>query len=300
MFSLFKKKLAVHDSSFHTDDVFACAAILILENDNVKIIRTHDPKIIEKADYVTDIGGVYDENRNRFDHHQPGGAGKRDNGIEYASIGLVWKKFGARLAGSAEAAKKVDQVLIQSIDASDNGINLANYIYPDVFYFHISNLIGSFNATSWENENDTDERFHKAVILAKEILKRQIKIANDRIEIEKNIRRAYEEAIDKRIVVINRPTRRIELMEALQKMPEPLFVVYPNGDGRWRATGIPAELKSFSVRKNFPANWAGLRDEELAKISGVSDALFCHRSLFTTSTKSKEGAMKLAEIALKS
>jgi uncharacterized UPF0160 family protein len=41
-----------------------------------------------------------------------------------------------------------------------------------------------------------------------------------------------------------------------------------------------------------------LKDEELQKISGVSDATFCHRGLFLAGAKSKEGAIKLAEIAL--
>lgn len=36
---------------------------------------------------VVDIGGVYDLETNHFDHHQIGGAGKRENGIPYAAIG---------------------------------------------------------------------------------------------------------------------------------------------------------------------------------------------------------------------
>ena len=44
--------------------------------------------------------------------------------------------------------------------------------------------------------------------------------------------------------------------------------------------------------------WAGKKDEELQKITGVSDALFAHRKLFMAAAKSKEGALKLAKIAL--
>ncbi len=42
----------------------------------------------------------------------------------------------------------------------------------------------------------------------------------------------------------------------------------------------------------------GLRDEELQKITGVEDAVFCHKGLFLAVSKSKEGAVKLAELAL--
>jgi len=41
-----------------------------------------------------------------------------------------------------------------------------------------------------------------------------------------------------------------------------------------------------------------LRDKELQKVTGVADAIFCHRSLFLAVVKSKEGAIKLAELTL--
>jgi uncharacterized UPF0160 family protein len=61
---------------------------------------------------------------------------------------------------------------------------------------------------------------------------------------------------------------------------------------------VLVDLASPAIRKNFPAAWAGLRDEELAKVSGVADAQFCHRALFTIAAKSKEGAIKMTQLAL--
>ena len=75
-----KKTLITHNGSFHTDDIFACATLsLMLEKKGEKfeIIRTRDEEIIKTGDYVFDVGGVYDEEGNRFDHHQKGGAGVR-------------------------------------------------------------------------------------------------------------------------------------------------------------------------------------------------------------------------------
>ena len=84
------KKIITHSGSFHTDDIFACAALsILLEDDDMplEIIRTRDQEVIKSLDkeegYVVDVGGVYNEEENKFDHHQPGGAGKRPNGIEY-------------------------------------------------------------------------------------------------------------------------------------------------------------------------------------------------------------------------
>jgi uncharacterized UPF0160 family protein len=39
-------------------------------------------------------------------------------------------------------------------------------------------------------------------------------------------------------------------------------------------------------------------NEELAQVTGVADAVFCHNKLFMAVAKSKEGAIKLAELAL--
>src|SRR3990167_4593464 len=116
------KTLVTHNGSFHTDDVFAAAAlILYLEKTNNdfsaqggpasgwEVIRTRNPKIIEEGDYVFDVGEVYNEKNNRFDHHQPGGAGKRQNGIEYSSFGLVWKKFGVEICESERVADLIDR-----------------------------------------------------------------------------------------------------------------------------------------------------------------------------------------------
>jgi uncharacterized UPF0160 family protein len=58
--------------------------------------------------------------------------------------------------------------------------------------------------------------------------------------------------------------------------------------------------KTFINRKNFPKLWAGLRDEELQNVTGVKDAVFCHRGLFLAVANSKEGAIKLAQIAVES
>jgi uncharacterized UPF0160 family protein len=52
------------------------------------------------------------------------------------------------------------------------------------------------------------------------------------------------------------------------------------------------------MRKPLPTAWGAKHDEELVAVSGVADAAFCHRRLFMCTARSKEGALKLAELAL--
>jgi hypothetical protein len=37
-----------------------------------KIVRTRDPKLLEKCEIVVDVGGVFDHEARRYDHHQRG------------------------------------------------------------------------------------------------------------------------------------------------------------------------------------------------------------------------------------
>lgn len=56
----------------------------------------------------------------------------------------------------------------------------------------------------------------------------------------------------------------------------------------------------FVPRCPLPEAWAGLRDEALALVSGVEDAIFCHRARFIASALSLEGAQKMVALALES
>ena len=68
MFWKKKKTIVVHSGNFHPDDIFAVAVLRIVLEDKykIKIIRTRDEEIINKADYVVDVGMVYDKEKNRL------------------------------------------------------------------------------------------------------------------------------------------------------------------------------------------------------------------------------------------
>ena len=83
-------KVATHPGNFHADDVFAIAALELVHGP-LEVVRTRDPERQAAADLRVDVGGRSDPAAGDFDHHQKGGAGTRENGIPYASFGLVWR-----------------------------------------------------------------------------------------------------------------------------------------------------------------------------------------------------------------
>lgn len=296
-------KLITHNGSFHADDIFAAATLstyLEKKGEQFEIIRTRDPEIINSGDYVFDVGGVYDAEKNRFDHHQVGGAGQRTIGnlkVEYAACGLVWKKFGIELCGSKASAELVDKRLFAPIDAGDNGFDLVENKY-EISQYLIQNAMLSMRPTWQEEDLNEDEMFLKSVEIAKEILSREIIQAKDAVLAEELVISAYKNSADKRIIVLD---KNYPFEYTLNKFPEPLYAIhYKESSKHWMVRAVREDPKTFINRKNFPKLWAGLRDDELQNVSGVSDAVFCHRGLFLAVSNSKEGAIKLAQIAVES
>jgi uncharacterized UPF0160 family protein len=321
MFNFFKKTIiAVHSGHFHADDAFAVAVLRsVLTYDkslgagNVLVKRTRDENWIARANYVVDVGRVYDASKNRFDHHQQGGAGERDNGIPYAAFGLVWKHYGARLCeivfsqnkktnmfasrtNIELAVQRIDEKLVQPIDAVDNGVAIVQEKFSDIRPYDITTIISGMNP-EWNEKSDEDdstERFLTAVSLAEDVLIKEIQGAIRSIEAAEVAMNAYHAAEDKRLIIFDRyvPTSRV-----FAKLPEPLFVVYPQ-DSKWHIKAVKQNLSGFENRKDLPLAWAGKVDEALEAATGVKGATFCHNKRFIAVAKTREAILTMAKIAL--
>ena len=296
------KTIVVHNGTFHPDDVCAAATLQLLlesQGETGTVIRTRDEVVIETADFVCDVGGIFDPAKNRFDHHQLGGAGVRANGIQYASFGLVWKTYGKDLSeGNQWVADFVDQKMVAAIDATDNGQPVADNRYEDAKPYEFTDVIFSLLPTWLEpaTEDVLLEKFKEAVRFTKQVITREIKKATDIFSAESEVERIYTETIDKKLIVLD---KYYPWKKKIQSFPEPLLCVFPNDIvGTWIIYCVPEDMSAFTSRKLLPESWAGLRDDEFVQVTGVTDAVFCHRARFMAVAKSKEGALELAKQAL--
>jgi len=284
------KTIVTHNGNFHADDVFSVAALKqILPSFN--LIRTRDLAIMAKADIVIDVGGEYDAEAGRFDHHQRGGAGERENGIPYSSFGLIWQKYGLDICeGNQEVANAVDAGLVSTIDAIDCGH--VEGIYDGI---SLSQTISMFNPT-WQEDSHFDSCFDEAVEFASRILKRFIASSSGGISAKTIVAKAIENAQDPRVIVLQKYTPWKRTVHALAE--KALYIVYPSQTGQWRIQTVPVEPGSFEDRKPLPKAWAGLSDKDLQEVTGIDDAMFCHNGLFIAGAESFESTMKMASIAL--
>jgi len=284
------KTIVTHNGNFHADDVFSIAAIKCIFP-SFTLVRTRDLELINKADIVIDVGGEYDADNGRFDHHQRGGAGERENGIPYSSFGLIWQKYGLEICqGNQEVATSVDTGLVSVIDAIDCG-----HVEGVSTGVSLSHTISMFNPT-WQGDSHFDECFDEAVVFASRVLARFIASASGGISAKSIVAKAIEDAADPRVIVLEKYTPWKRTVHALSD--EALYMVYPSSSGQWRIQTVPAELGSFDDRKPLPKQWAGLSDDALKEVTGLDDAMFCHNGLFIAGCKSFESTMKMAAMAL--
>jgi uncharacterized UPF0160 family protein len=290
-------QVATHNGTFHADEVFAIAALGLLP-EPLEVVRTRDPELLAGADLRIDVGFRYDPPAGDFDHHQRDFDLVRANGVGYASFGLIWREFGARICGGDQAvADAVEDSLVQAVDANDTGQRLTRSLIEGVHPMTVNAVIGGFNARWDEDLTDDEERvrFDAAVELARGIVAREIAFAAAGRRATQIVRDAIAAAEDPRIVVLpdNVPWKQVLTPEA----PDALLVIYPKRQGFGVET-VPVELGTFENRRDLPAEWAGLENEDLVGVTGVEDALFCHSKRFLAVARSREGAERLAHLAL--
>lgn len=287
------KKLGTHDGKFHADEVFATA--ILKELFEIEVIRTRDEKILKELDIVYDVGD------GEFDHH---GINKvyRESGTPYASCGLIWKRFGSEVLklknpklnkNEVDAIlKHIDRSLFEGIDALDNGVWIDRTEIP---LTHISIIIEKFNPR-WNSDKDENEAFNESIELATVILRNTIEHRFSVLEAKNYVHKAYMNRIDPEIIVLDTYCPYKDALREIDEKEEILFVVYPRKDSYAIQTVLDENRED---KKKLPEPWAGLRDEDLAKVTGVPDAVFCHTGRFIAVATSYEGIMKLSKIALK-
>lgn len=289
---------ATHSGSFHADDVLAAAA-LRLANPALTILRTRDQAQMDAADILFDVGRVFEPAACRFDHHQLEYKEARDNGIPYSSFGLVWRELGAALCGSEAAASKVDRWLAQGVDAVDCGITLSKET-PPATVMSISSAIGSFNP-GWQDDASPEARdaaFEQAVTWAKVVLHNIIREANGS-EAARAVVAQGALLETGRLLVLESGVPWKEVVLGSPEYERTLYVISPDTSAKWHVTAVPDQPGSFGNRKSLPAAWAGLDGEELDNVVGLEGCVFCHRGRFVAGHKTKDGALKMARLALR-
>lgn len=326
-----EKIIGTHNGTFHCDE--ALAVFLLRQTATYRdasLKRSRDPAVLETCDIVVDVGAIYDESKQRFDHHQRGFTEVFGHGFDtkLSSAGLVYKHFGQEVIANKTQLPiqdpkvnvlwlKMYREFIEAIDAIDNGISQ----YPtDIKPKYrsrtdLSSRVGALNPW-WNQPTDSltvDAQFEKASLLTGQEFVEKLEYyanawlpARDLLIDSVAASKAIADPTGKIIVFKQFLPWKEHLfeLEADESVPDvqpnqAIYVVYPDEiGGNWRVQAVPVSSESFESRKALPEAWRGLRDEELSKASGIDGGIFIHASGFIGGNKTKEGALKIAQAAL--
>ncbi|MBO7451229.1 MAG: MYG1 family protein [Clostridiales bacterium] len=263
-----------HSGIFHADDVFSSALLKILYPDIV-IERVFKVPELGETEIAFDIGG------GEYDHHdileyrpRPEYAEEDYVDIPYAAFGLLWRAFGHELVKTDVAFNNFDKNICAPIDKHDNGVDMSN---------SISFMISSMNKM-WDEDVSDDERFFKAVDIAKQLIERYIDSLNSTARAEDVIREAMNgDYISKGIMVLEEFAPWRENLGIVDPEGKVILCVYPSKRGGW------CIQTKDSNEYPLPAEWLEHKPE------GMS---FCHITRFLASCDTKEHAIEYALVAM--
>ena len=267
------KTAYTHSGKFHADDVFS-GALLRLLNPEIEFVR------VGRVPEPTENAIVFDIGDGEFDHHQQN-TPKRENGIPYASFGLLWKKFGTMLTDETNA-EQIDYKFVAPLDSHDNGIS-----------FDTLSLAVSVMNPLWNETQDSDTAYEQAVQWASTILKRIITKANSETEAIQEVTLALKNA-ENGIVILS----RYAPYEKVLVPSKAVFVIYPSLRGGYQISALPVELSSRVNKLSFPKEWCNANANDLPELTGITGFRFCHKNGFICSAETLTDAVKIARLTI--
>lgn len=286
-------KYITHSGTMHADEVFATAFLSLYKGD-IDLYRTPEVNPENYPDVI-----VYDVGRGKFDHHQEGRR-VRENGIPYCSFGLLWQEFGKdflkqrNIDNIDEVFEYLDKDFIEGIDAIDNGI--FQKVESTYKMRNLCDVIKLFNP-SFESDEKESTQFLKAVDVAIKIFEEEILSIVGRVKAKKILEAKIPEAIEKHYLELDKFMPYEESIYTLDTNKQIYFVVFPSNRGGYSAKTIFNSSEDRIYRVEFPEEWAG-HGKELAEITGVEGATFCHLAKFIVSATTREAIIKLVEMAI--
>lgn len=308
---IYKADAITHAGTQHADDVMASAILCILNEirgneEPLKIYRARDQRELEGIGIDSDKNPIiFDIGFGEFDHHQKGGNGRRENGIPYASAGLLWKRFGLEIckAFGFEMPDLIDESIIQAIDARDNGVEIHTVAVIDgkevpISPYTVSSVIAARNGVYAPVVAFSSAVAFAYTALATE-LTRQAEIWST--ENRDMILGAVENA-ENHIIVLEKYVPWKNWLHKLSKVYHDCSliqaVIYPSARGGYQWMLVPKDPDSFETKISTPKEICGLDREALRKV--FPDAVFIHPTGFSGANETLAGASQVANYIVNS
>jgi uncharacterized UPF0160 family protein len=330
-----KMLIGTHSGTFHCDEALACYLLKLLpEYKDASILRTRDETKLGECEIVVDVGGIYDPETKRFDHHQrtfvesmstldP----KKPWTTRLSSAGLVYAHFGKQILSQVfnkpsdhrlvqDLFDSVYENLLEEIDANDNGIPVVvgepNFYFSTTLGLKVRNIQPAWNSNS--DGSELDGLFQDAMKLVGEefsssadFLSKSLLSAAE--EVPKGLTSRFDvhesgEIVEMDELVTTARTWKYHLKDAEAKHEAEKSVKFVLGTdsvtSAWSLSAIPVELPHGSeLRLTFPEEWRGKYGDELVELTGNETAIFVGFRGESALCRTREGAISLAAECLR-
>lgn len=325
-------KIGTHDGQFHCDEALACFILKQLDQyKDAEIVRSRKSEVLAGCDIVIDVGAVFDVTTHRYDHHQntfnetfsslKPECGNAWN-IRLSSAGLVYTYFGEEVIRQIVKKEKGHQMtdkelravyvnvyknFIREIDGIDNGVPMFDGEPAYNIKTNLSSRVGRLNLnwiTEADKSVDVESLFRTAMELTgrefiEEVLYNTFVWWPARAIVTATISKRYSIHESGEILELEQfcPWKHhlyeLEVIHGIVGVPK--YVIFMGGKPNdWRVICVPNAPESFVCRKFLHKEWRGVRDDDLATISGIPDAGFCNSTGFIGGSRTREGALQMA------
>lgn len=277
--------VVTHSGIFHAHEVCAC----VLAEPDI-IVRTRNTEMLQAAEkaaekgapvFIIDIGGK--TNFHVLDHHHYQGFRNLDGMF----FGLPTDEAQLRLLKS-----------VAKLDCGEDDIDI------------ISSKISEFNP-QW-NEDCSDKAYSDAFKKAMEFASvallnaevfinsaiRKTTIENGKVEANNFVKKFYNEsALPEEFLVMEKFVPWQDTVCGDHEFNRVRFVIFPDLKDGWRVQVVPKSPTSFEAKVPLPAEWAGKRGKDLADLTKISGAIFCHPGRFIAGFETRNEAILAARKA---
>lgn len=308
------KTVVTHNGLFHADETFGTAFLSLLLGSEVRVARTRNPAQIEQAYVALDVGGVYDNAKLRYDHHQRDFLDVHEGtSIKLAACGLIWRHYGTCLITKLHPEldieqvqslwQSVDETICRPVDMQDNGQCTFKVDGAEAQALTITMMVSSFNQQDIYSPAQ-DEAFMRVVEILKEYILNFLRSEANKLQLLKEAEEAVKAQLGSRVLVLDKflPYREA-VLKANAEGEQFDLVTYP-ANGQWNIQTVPVDDSTenfYSQRVSLPQRLWGLTGPDASKESlGGSALVFCHKTGFLAAVKADtaEAARKAAEAVI--
>lgn len=310
------KTVVTHNGLFHADEAFGVAFLsLLLGSEEVRVVRTRNPAQIEQADVALDVGGIYDNSKFRYDHHQREFTEVHEGtSVKLAACGLIWRHFGSIVITKLHPEldveqvqtlwQSVDETICRPVDLQDNGQGTFKVEGAEAQALTITMMVSSFNQQDIYSPAQ-DEVFMRVVEILKEYVLNFLRAGANKLQLLKEAEEAVRAQLGSKVLVLDKflPYREAVLKANAEEGGQFDLVAYP-AKGQWNIQTVPVDdtpENFYSQRISLPERLWGLTGPDASKESlGGSALVFCHKTGFLAAVKADtaDAARKAAEAVI--